>query len=225
MWPFNNNLKGKLRNQDALKKYQDWLKKWMLRGAKFHAVILAVAAVVLIGSFLTLKYYVLAPTQPINNTVNQTKQTETQPNTPAQTAAKEQSTNKEQQPKTNPEPKVDVSQLTMPVIGTVITDFDDPYYSETYNDYRFSEGIQFQTAASEPVKAALAGKIITLDQDPNNKFTIVIDHGQGYQTKYQGLDIIKVSLDQQIKKEQTLGTTNNLKFTLTQKQTPINPTQ
>ncbi|MEG6617368.1 M23 family metallopeptidase [Peptococcaceae bacterium 1198_IL3148] len=226
MWPFNKSDKQKLKNQDALKKYQEWLRKWMLKGAKFQLASLAVVALVLAGSLVAVNHYLLTPIQSVNNTVNQTKQTQNQNKTanPAPLAT-EQTVTKEQPPKPNPEPQVDVSQLTMPVMGTVVTGFNDPYYSETYGDYRFSEGMQFQTQPSAPVKAALAGKIISLDQDPNNKYLIVIDHGQGYQTKYQGLDTIEVSPDQQIIKGQTLGTTNNLKFTLTEQQTPINPAQ
>jgi murein DD-endopeptidase MepM/ murein hydrolase activator NlpD len=234
MWPFNNNLKDKLRNQDALKRYQDWLKKWFLRGAKIYAVALSIALVAVIGTFLGVKYWLLAPTQPVNETTNPNKTAVTEKLTnqtnQQTTEALNKTTNStannaknSKQAANKPEPTVDINQLTMPVTAKVLLTFNEPYYSEIYQDYRFSEGIQFQTSQGQAVQAALAGKVITTEQDQYNGYIVVIDHGQGYQTKYSGLETIAVEPNQQINQTQTLGTAtdNKLKFTLTKDGTPI----
>lgn len=230
MWPFNNNLKQKLKNQDALKKYQEWLKKWLLKGAKFYAISAIGAAVLLIGTFLAIKFILLDPAQPVSDT-NKVK-----PSVIEKVLEKDppvqQKQQTKQQVKQPAEPAVDLSQLVMPVNGKILMSYNQPYYSETYNDYRFCEGVQFQTKPAEKVKAALPGKITSAELDQYNGFTVIIDHGQGYQTKYAGLDTLQVSVNQQIDKGEILGTTpnkdypnhqNKLRFTLTHNGQPINP--
>lgn len=219
MWPFNE-LKEKLRKQDAMEKYRQWLKKWRLKGAKFALPALIGLAVLTVSALIFTKFYTLTPVQPTNN-----------PTTPPPTVEQKQQpkptteTPKPAQVSTKPAaPPVDINQLAMPVSGEVLLGYNQPYYSEQYDDYRFNAGILFETEDSSPVTAALAGKVTTVELDQNQGFTIIIDHGQGYQTQYQGLNTVQVAVNQQIDQGDILGANQNqLQFTVTHHGIPIDP--
>lgn len=229
MWPFDS-LKNKLKNQDAMEKYREWMKKWFFRGAKFYAVA---AILVLVGTFALMRFVILSPTQPVfNGSENKPAVTEevkeTNINEPTEQSTEELTEAKEEEP----EPPVDLSQLIMPVSGNIILGYHQPYYSEVYNDFRFSDGLEFNPEPAAPVKAALPGKVISTELDPYSGFIVTVDHGQGYMTTYTGLNNIQVSANQQVDKGDILGTTGtedsqlvhpNLRFTLTENGKPINP--
>ncbi len=209
MWPFNNSLKEQLKKQDALEKYRRWLRKWLLGGAKLYALGVLV---ILAGVFLALKLAVFAPAQPAVNKDNNAKPSVTEEviTEPADSPA----------PKEQP---IDVSQLVMPVNGEILVDFNMPYYSETYQDYRFNSGVTLN-AEGQIIKAALPGKIIAAELDPYSGFSVVIDHGQGYQTQYTGLKNIQVAADQQVEKGDILGSgESTVNFILTHNGQPIDP--
>ncbi|MTI80593.1 MAG: M23 family metallopeptidase [Firmicutes bacterium] len=226
VWPFNNNLKDKLRNQDELKKYQDWLKKWFLKGAKVYAIG---AAVLLIGTFLAIRFIILTPTEQVTEKLDTkptvTEQVNQQQNIPE---LNEQPIQEPKQQPTEAKEELDLSQLAMPVTGEVLVGYNQMYYNETYDDYRANTGIQLQAKLGEPVKASLPGKIITAELDQYKGFIITIDHGEGYQTTYTGLNTLQVEPNQQVQKGQTLGTTKTEKqskitLTITKNNQPIDP--
>lgn len=211
MWPFNNSLKQQLKQQDGIKKYRRWLKKWLLGGAKTYAAV--GLALILLGVLLALRFNFLPLTEPVTNENNNpkpsvTEEVQTEPtNTP-----------------TAKEPPIDLNQLVMPVDGEILLDFNQPYYSETYQDYRFSEGVRFNAAEGRQVKAALAGKILSAELDPYNGFTVIIDHGQGYQSKYVGLSNLQVTAGQKVDKGDILGSSDTpINFILTHNGQAIDP--
>ncbi|MBO8138125.1 MAG: M23 family metallopeptidase [Desulfotomaculum sp.] len=228
MWPFNHNLKNKLRNQDALKKYQEWLKRWFLKGAKFYA---AVFLVLLIGAAAAIRLVLFAPTE------NVLENREAKPSVTAETLEKHSNTNelneqpgqkeKHQDQKPQPE-KPDLSGIAMPVNGKVLLGFNQPYYSKTYDDYRFCSGLQLEAAPGEPVKAALAGKVVSADLDELSGFTVVIDHGDGCKTSYKGLNTVQAAVNQQVEKGGVIGAAkpdekSKVQFTLTKDGVPVDP--
>ena len=83
------------------------------------------------------------------------------------------------------EPRLVVS----PLNGTVLTVFavDELVYSETFEDWRTHDGIDIAAAAGTTVLSASAGTVLSVVQDDMMGTTVVIDHGDGYQTTYANL--------------------------------------
>ena len=82
-------------------------------------------------------------------------------------------------------PKLVVS----PLNGTVLTVFavDELVYSETFEDWRTHDGIDIAAEAGTTVLAASAGTVLAVRDDDMMGTTVVIDHGDGYQTTYANL--------------------------------------
>lgn len=83
------------------------------------------------------------------------------------------------------EPKLVVS----PLNGTVLTVFavDELVYNETFEDWRTHDGIDISATAGTTVLAASSGTVLSVKQDDMMGTTVVIDHGNGYQTTYANL--------------------------------------
>ena len=88
-------------------------------------------------------------------------------------------------PVTPPEPKLVVS----PLNGAVLTVFavDELVYSETFADWRTHDGIDIAADAGTTVLAASSGTVLAVQNDDMMGTTVVIDHGDGYQTTYANL--------------------------------------
>lgn len=82
-------------------------------------------------------------------------------------------------------PKLVVS----PLKGEVLTAFsvDRLVYSETLGDWRTHDGLDIAAAAGTKVLAASGGKVISVTEDALMGTTVVLDHGDGYQTTYASL--------------------------------------
>jgi len=82
-------------------------------------------------------------------------------------------------------PKLVVS----PLNGTVLTVFavDELVYNETFEDWRTHDGIDIAATAGTTVLAASSGTVLSVEQDDMMGTTVVIDHGDGYQTTYANL--------------------------------------
>ena len=81
--------------------------------------------------------------------------------------------------------------FVLPLKGEVITEFSDgkPVKSETMNDWRTHDGVDIKAPIATPVKASSDGIVASIEQDPMWGVTITIDHGNGYQTMYMGLNV------------------------------------
>ncbi|WP_031514158.1 M23 family metallopeptidase [Desulfofalx alkaliphila] len=214
MWPFDS-LKQKLKNKDAMEKHREWLKKWLFRGGGVYA---AAALMVLVATFTLLKFVVLAPNQPVVKDTGHKAAVEShqQVNEPIEQPKEERERQQAQ---------VDLNRLALPVKGELILTYHQPYFSEQYNDYRISEGLKFAVPEDETVKAALPGKVVDIDQHPHKGFMVIIDHGQGYQTKYSGLSQVQVKVNQEVDQGDILGVEQDsqVEFTLMENGHPINP--
>ena len=76
-----------------------------------------------------------------------------------------------------------------PLRGEVVAAFsvDTLVYNETLEDWRIHDGIDISAAAGTTVLAASVGTVLTVADDALMGTTVVIDHGDGYQTTYANL--------------------------------------
>ncbi len=91
-------------------------------------------------------------------------------------------------------------QLTLPIKGEIITDFagDKLIYSETLEEWRGHSGIDIKADLGSNVTAALAGRVSKVYEDSLWGKIIVIDHGDGLETKYSNLrtlEMVREGLD------------------------------
>lgn len=79
-------------------------------------------------------------------------------------------------------------------------------YSETMNDWRVHEGIDFRAAVDDPVKAAADGVVEEAYEDDMLGMTIVISHSGNLRTLYANLkDTSGVTVGQEVKAGDTIG--------------------
>ena len=105
--------------------------------------------------------------------------------------------------KTEPEPQTDVKETkpeepasvdriyVVPTAGSVIKDYtmDLPVYSLTMNDYRVHNGVDIAAPVGSPVYAFCDGTVKRIYTDPMMGQTVIIEHGDGLESRYQNLQI------------------------------------
>lgn len=114
--------------------------------------------------------------------------------------------------------KVDVVlKLAKPIEANIKKPFDDtkPLYNQTLDQWETHEGIDFEADLGTEVKAAEAGKVVKIFKDDKitntiNKtgygVTVIVDHGNGYQTVYCNLaEDLKVKEGDKVSKGQVIG--------------------
>lgn len=76
-----------------------------------------------------------------------------------------------------------------PLSGEIITVFttDNLIYSETLGEWRGHSGIDIKADLGTKVKAVKGGKVKKIEEDDLWGITIIIDHGNGLETKYANL--------------------------------------
>ncbi|AQS60370.1 M23 family metallopeptidase [Desulforamulus ferrireducens] len=233
MWPFENSLRNQLRNQDMLKKYRDWLRKWLYRGNKLNAsaVILAVLAVALVSA---LSVYTWNNSQ-INQaaiTNHQTNQvTEKEPAAPAEKPSASQATTATQE--TTAPATVNPEQMVKPVMGHVLTSVGMTF-SEVFEDYRYNTGVALAAKPGSEVRLALPGTVTLISTGENNTQTVSINHGNGWESSYSGLEQVRVKAGDKLAQNTILGTLgeysrvngileNHLYFKITKNGEPVDP--
>ena len=84
---------------------------------------------------------------------------------------------------------VTLTSISSPVDGKIIKPHSDTelVYSKTMEDWRLHKGIDIGTAIGTEVKAAAEGTISECYTDTATGVTIIIDHGNGFATKYSNL--------------------------------------
>lgn len=99
-----------------------------------------------------------------------------------------------------------------PVEGEIAKDFaiDNLVYSDTLQEWTTHTGIDIKADKTTVVKAAEAGTVKTIKNDPRYGLTIVIEHTNGFQTVYSNLLTSEFVVEgEKIKKGQSLGTVGN----------------
>lgn len=99
-----------------------------------------------------------------------------------------------------------------PVEGEIVRDFaiDNLIYSETLQEWTTHTGIDIKADKTTVVKAAEAGTVKTIKNDPRYGLTIVIEHANGFQTVYSNLLTSEFVVEgEKVEKGQSLGTVGN----------------
>ena len=102
--------------------------------------------------------------------------------------------------------------FSMPVEGEISKDFakDNLVYSETLKEWITHMGIDIKAEKTTVVKAAESGTIKSIKNDPRYGLTVVIDHGDGYQTIYANLLTSEFVVEgETVEKGQSIGTVGN----------------
>lgn len=105
-----------------------------------------------------------------------------------------------------------------PVSGRIIREFSDQslVYSKTLDEWTEHSGIDIQAEEGSDVKACFDGTVIDLGEDPLYGKYIVIDHGDGYISKYFNLKDLKYvqvgDIVKQGEKIGEVGTSSNIEY-------------
>ena len=143
----------------------------------------------------------------ITNTINQTKTNTT--NVTKSSNTKNVTTNaKVAEPK---ETKKELS-FAKPVEGEIVREYakDNLIYSETLKEWTTHMGIDIKSDKTTVVKAAEAGKVKSIKNDPRYGLTVVIEHDNNFQTIYANLLTSEFVVEgEKVEKGQSIGTVGN----------------
>ena len=109
------------------------------------------------------------------------------------------------------EPKKELS-FVKPVEGDIVREFakDNLIYSETLKEWTTHQGIDIKADKTTVVKAAEAGTVKSIKNDPRYGLTIVVEHENGFQTVYSNLLTSEFVVEgEKVEKGQSLGTVGN----------------
>ena len=112
------------------------------------------------------------------------------------------------------EETTEVKELTFqkPVEGEIVREFaqDNLVYSETLEEWVTHNGIDIKADKTTVVKAAEAGVVKSIKNDPRYGLTIVIEHDDVYQTVYSNLLTSEFVIEgETVEKGQSIGTVGN----------------
>ena len=99
-----------------------------------------------------------------------------------------------------------------PVEGDIVRDFavDSLIYSETLQEWTTHTGIDIKADKTTVVKAAEAGTVKSIKNDPRYGLTVIIEHANGFQTVYSNLLTSEFVVEgEKVEKGQSLGTVGN----------------
>lgn len=152
-------------------------------------------------------------TNSANNTSNQAKNSVSSksPNaTNSNNTSNKKETNKPVETKTKEGQKE--LNFEKPVDGEIVKEYakDNLLYSNTLQEWTTHLGIDIKADKTTVVKAAEAGTVKTIKNDPRYGLTIVIEHENGYQTVYSNLLSSEFVVEgEKVEKGQSIGTVGN----------------
>ena len=132
------------------------------------------------------------------------------PREPAEEPAQEAETVRETEPVDDTPVVAAVPRLVVePLEGEVLTAFsvDRLVYSQTLGDWRTHDGVDISAEEGTDVLAASGGTVRSVSDDPLMGTTVVLDHGDGYQTTYASLQAgAAVEVGDSVTAGQVIGT-------------------
>lgn len=131
----------------------------------------------------------------------------TSSNTTSQTNSKTEETKENKTEEVNAE-----LSFEKPVEGDIVRDFavNSLIYSETLQEWTTHTGIDVKADKTTVVKAAEAGTVKSIKNDPRYGLTIIIEHANGFQTVYSNLLTSEFVVEgEKVEKGQSLGTVGN----------------
>lgn len=99
-----------------------------------------------------------------------------------------------------------------PVEGEIMREYakDSLIYSNTLQEWTTHLGVDIKAEKTTVVKAAEAGTVKSIKNDPRYGLTITIDHGNGFQTVYSNLLSSEFIVEgEKVNKGQSIGTVGN----------------
>ena len=137
--------------------------------------------------------------------------------TPSEPVTSSTNTNNTAQNITSTEPKTEKQEIKefsfqKPVEGEIIREFaqDNLVYSQTLEEWVTHNGIDIKADKTTVVKAAEAGVIKSIKNDPRYGLTIVIQHDDVYETVYSNLLTAEFVVEgETVEKGQSIGTVGN----------------
>ncbi len=100
----------------------------------------------------------------------------------------------------------------MPVEGEIQKEYakDNLVYSETLKEWVTHTGIDIKADKTTVVKASEAGTVTAIKNDPRYGITVIIEHANGYATRYANLLTAEfVTVGEEVSQGQTIGTVGN----------------
>jgi len=94
--------------------------------------------------------------------------------------------------------------FSSPLQGEIINSYGLTY-SKTFGDYRFNPGIDIKAKQGTEVKAALAGQVVKVETNENEKTIIEIEHEPGIISRYSHLEESLVKTGDKVKTSQVIG--------------------
>lgn len=138
---------------------------------------------------------------------NTTSTTNTTSNTKSSTDNSANQTNNREQSTTNQE-----LNFAKPVEGEIVKEFakDNLLYSATLQEWTVHTGVDISAEKTTVVKAAEAGTVKSIKNDPRYGLTIVVEHANGFETVYANLLSSEFVVEgEKVEKGQSLGTVGN----------------
>lgn len=143
------------------------------------------------------------------NTTNKTNTTNTSKSNTNSTATNSTTSKVESKEKTQEKKELSFEK---PVDGDIVREFaqDNLVYSETLKEWVTHSGIDIKAEKTTVVKAAEAGTIKSIKNDPRYGLTIVIEHEDNFQTVYSNLLTSEFVVEgEKVEKGQSIGTVGN----------------
>lgn len=102
--------------------------------------------------------------------------------------------------------------FTKPVDGDIVKEFakDNLLFSQTLQEWTVHTGVDIKAEKTTVVKAAEAGTVKSIKNDPRYGLTIVISHDNGFETVYSNLLTSEFVVEgEKVEKGQSIGTVGN----------------
>ena len=149
------------------------------------------------------------------NTLNTTKSTNANTTNTNNTQNTLKTTAVQDKKESEEETKKETSQelkFIKPVEGEIVKEYskENLIFSETLQEWTVHTGIDIKADKTTVVKAAEAGTVKSIKNDPRYGLTIVVEHQNGFQTVYANLLTSEFVVEgEKVEKEQSLGTVGN----------------
>lgn len=250
MWPFGK----RLRDQDAVEKYRRWLRRWLLGSWRVIAAGTLAAAILVGIVWVAVNTWdssskPAAGDKPAREVMTGSPPAELDLSTGCiedrQVKQPELETNYRNEPgdsqavgvnETGRETGVSsvvkndrAPSLSLPVSGKKILSYGY-HYSPLYDDYRFHTGIVLQTEGNNQVYPCMPGKVVEITVTENNGYTVTMDHGDGWASKYEGLAGVTAQKNSNLSTSDPLGEAKTnvdnqgeITFTLTRNGKAVDP--
>ena len=99
-----------------------------------------------------------------------------------------------------------------PVEGEILREYamDELIFSETLDEWTVHQGLDIKADRTTVVKAAEAGTVVAIKNDPRYGLTVIIEHEDGFKTVYSNLLTTEfIAEDEKVEKGQSIGTVGN----------------